>query len=80
MAIHVLPVIQEWPYEGITEALAQFRETQSKNPSILWVGRALWIFLRKACDAEEFYAIGKFPIRLDRTSILEPHEFMFTCE
>jgi hypothetical protein len=72
-----LPAIAGWPYQEIASA---FAEHKSGNPTSLRVGYALWALLWKNSDAEQFYVCETIPICLDRTGILEPHEFMFTHE
>lgn len=70
-----LPAIEGWPYQEISAAV---EECKLEKPGFLKVGFALWSLLWKASEAEEFYVCDVIPIYLDRTGILEPHEFMFT--
>jgi hypothetical protein len=72
-----LPAIEGWPYEQVAAA---FELCKAETPSVLMVGFSLWSLLWKTVDADEFYVCDVIPIRLDRTGILEPHEFMFTRE
>lgn len=71
----ILPAIEGWPYD---EVMASFHEYKVSNRSVLKVGFALWSLLWKTSDAQLFYVCDTIPILLDKTGILEPHEFMFT--
>lgn len=74
-----LPAIRGWPYQQIAAALCDFQAAfQTEYPPIIVVGSALWSLLRELSDADEFYALGIVPIRIDNFGILEPHEFMVT--
>jgi len=72
-----LPIIRGWPYRQIEIALSQ-AQSEVRHIPVIMVGFALWSLLTETFDAEKFFACGLVPIRLDKTGILEPHEFMVT--
>jgi hypothetical protein len=73
-----LPVLEEWPYTAIAAALGEYRSVSGKVPKCIVVGMDLWMMLREVSSSDDFLVGGQIPIVVDRTGVLEGHEFILS--